>query len=182
MLLDTAAELVSSGPLQEVTMDKVAAVAGVSRALVYKHFANRLDMLHALYRREGEYVNRVLVQDIRKASTLSEKLYALIRGSLSVQQSRGATFAALATLGLRPSPQLNLRFRGHGRLLRAFTEQTVEEIGLDPETAEEALTMALNAIPLVLNQFRQRPAPEYADRLASIYVTMTVEGLKGLLT
>src|SRR5262245_40509438 len=52
-LLDDAAALLDEGGLDAVTMDAVAARAGVSRPLVYKHFPNRRALLTALYRREA---------------------------------------------------------------------------------------------------------------------------------
>lgn len=48
-LLDVAAGLVGSGQLDAVTMESVAEASGVSRALVYRHFANRAELLGALY-------------------------------------------------------------------------------------------------------------------------------------
>ncbi|HET9560157.1 MAG TPA: helix-turn-helix domain-containing protein, partial [Actinomycetota bacterium] len=52
LLLDAAAALVRAGDAGSVSMEAVAEEAGVSRPLVYKHFANRDELLGELYRRE----------------------------------------------------------------------------------------------------------------------------------
>ena len=55
MLLDTAARLAMDHGPDGVTMDAVAASAGVSRPLVYKHFANREELLGAEGMLYGSY-------------------------------------------------------------------------------------------------------------------------------
>jgi len=53
VLIDAAAELVAEGDIEAVSMEAVAERAGVSRPLVYKHFANRNELLAAVYQRES---------------------------------------------------------------------------------------------------------------------------------
>ena len=52
-LLEAAVALVRTKGVQVVSMETVAERAGVSRPLVYKHFANRDEILAAAYRREA---------------------------------------------------------------------------------------------------------------------------------
>jgi AcrR family transcriptional regulator len=51
--LDTAAALILADGLDTLTLDGLAAKAGVSRALVYQHFGNRDELLHVLFDREA---------------------------------------------------------------------------------------------------------------------------------
>src|SRR4051794_25463875 len=69
-LLDAAAELVSTGDMDAVSMEAVAERAGVSRPLVYKHFANRSEMLGALYQREAALLHAELAAAVASADTL----------------------------------------------------------------------------------------------------------------
>ena len=101
VLLDAAAELVAAGDVEAVSMEAVAERAGVSRPLVYKHFANRSDLLAAVYQRESALLHAELTTDVSAAETLEETFRALIHGALRAQASRGATFAALRAAGLR---------------------------------------------------------------------------------
>ena len=65
LLLDAAAEMVAAGDADEVSMESVALRAGVSRALVYKHFANRQALLHALYERESSHLHGSMRAEVR---------------------------------------------------------------------------------------------------------------------
>src|SRR5713101_1521887 len=77
-LLDAAAELVATGDVEEVSMEAVAERAGVSRPLVYKHFANRRELLAAVYQRESALLHAELSADVSTADTLEETFRALI--------------------------------------------------------------------------------------------------------
>ena len=55
-----AGELVASADADSVTMEAVAERAGVSRPLVYKHFANRAELLASLYQRESILLHQEL--------------------------------------------------------------------------------------------------------------------------
>src|SRR5438874_12699832 len=98
-LLDAAAELVAVGDVEAVSMEAVAEKAGVSRPLVYKHFANRSELLAAVYQREATLLHRELAFEVDAAESMEDKFRALIHGALRAQASRGATFAAIRSAG-----------------------------------------------------------------------------------
>src|SRR5437867_2742710 len=100
-LLDAAVELVAAGRIEAISMEAVAERAGVSRALVYKHFANRHELLAAVYQREAMLLHEELTAAVAATRTLEDMFRALIHGALRAQASRGATFAALRAAGLR---------------------------------------------------------------------------------
>src|SRR6478672_4010068 len=85
LLLDAAAALISDGDADNVTMEAVAEHAGVSRPLVYKHFANRREVLDELYRRESALLHRELAIAVAAADTIEAKFRALIHGALAAQ-------------------------------------------------------------------------------------------------
>src|SRR5881398_3845018 len=68
-LLDATAELVAAGDIEAVSMEAVAERAGVSRPLVYKHFANRSEVLAAVYRREATLLHRELAAEVDAAES-----------------------------------------------------------------------------------------------------------------
>src|SRR5256885_7893094 len=98
-LLDAASALLVDGDVDAVSMETVAERAGVSRPLVYKHFANRGELLAALYDREAALLHAELAADVEAAGTGEEMFRALIHGALRAQASRGATLAALRSVG-----------------------------------------------------------------------------------
>src|SRR5262245_5183989 len=66
-LVSAAATLVAEHDVEAVSMEAVAARVGVSRALVYKHFANRHELLAAVYRREATALDAEIVDAVRAA-------------------------------------------------------------------------------------------------------------------
>ena len=180
LLLDAAAEMVAAGDADEVSMESVALRAGVSRALVYKHFANRQALLHALYERESSHLHASMRDAVQQASTLEEMLRALVTGALAAQSERAATFAALASQVGRPRGQRDRQRRRDAQTLGHFTKQAIDELGLDEDVAAAALGLALGSISVVLGQWRRRPSPERAAVLAETWLAMTMGGLRSL--
>src|SRR5579872_3572188 len=100
VLLEKAAELVAANAF-DLSMEAVAEAAGVSRPLLYKHFANRHELLVAVYRREAALLHRELSDAVVAASGVEGKFRALIRGALLAQRTRGAALSALRAAGAR---------------------------------------------------------------------------------
>jgi AcrR family transcriptional regulator len=180
LLLDAAAQILATGPADEVTMETVANRAGVSRALVYKHFAHRQELLGALYERESSLLHRQLSAAVQECDRLEEMLRALVEGALAAQATRSATLVALAAEGARPADQRSRQRRRDGRTLRFFTDRAVGELGIDRELAEPAMRIALSSIVSVLETWRLRPSAESARSLSDVYVTMVMGGLRAL--
>lgn len=179
-LLDTAARLVATGPVEAVTMESVATAAGVSRPLLYKHFANRHELLAALYERESALLHRELSAAVGGCEHLEDMFRALVEGALAAQASRSATFATLAAQGGRPSGQRGMQRRRDARTVAFFVRRAVAELGIPEGPATAGVRIALGSISVVLDQWRRRPTPEAAAELADAYVTMAIGGLRSL--
>jgi len=179
-LLDAAAAMVAAGDAAGVTMESVAAADGVSRALVYKHFANRHDLLAALYERESDSLHEELTKAVSAEEGLEQKFRALVEGALAAQSSRGATFAALSDQGGRRRSQRDLQRRRDDATVRYFTAVAVTQLGLQEHQATVGVRLALGAIAVVLQQWRHRRTPEHAVELADAYVAFAVSGLRTL--
>lgn len=177
--LDAAATLVADGDIEAVSMEAVAEQAGVSRPLVYKHFANRTELLEALYQREAQMLHAEMASEVQAATTVDAMFRALIHGALRAQAERGATFAALRAAGARvPARRAEQRRRDRGTL-RWFTARVVEELGLPRDRAAVAVPVLLGAIGAVLAQWRLRPTAEHAAALEDAYVQLVMNGLRG---
>ena len=57
LILDVAADIVVADGVSAVSMELVGREAGVSKALVYSYFPNRIDLLGALLRREYQAID-----------------------------------------------------------------------------------------------------------------------------
>jgi AcrR family transcriptional regulator len=180
LLLDAAAQILAEGHADEVTIETVATRAGVSRALVYKHFAHRQELLGVLYEQESSLLHRQLSAAVQECDRLEDMLRALVEGALSAQATRSATFVALVAEGARPAGQRARQRRRDGRTLRYFTDQVVRELGIDRDLAEAAMRMALGGIASVLETWRLQPKGETATSLSEMYVSMVMGGLQVL--
>jgi AcrR family transcriptional regulator len=179
-ILDAAEALVASGDVEAVSMETVAERAGVSRPLVYKHFANRGELLAALYEREAALLHAELAADVEAAGTVDEMFRALVRGALRAQASRGATLAALRSVGLRSRASREEQRRRDRTTLRYFGRRAVRQFGLDERRARAGVAILLGAIETVLAQWRLRPTREHAALLEDTYVALVVGGLDEL--
>jgi AcrR family transcriptional regulator len=180
VLLDAAAELVAAGDIEAVSMEAVAERAGVSRPLLYKHFANRGELLAALYQRESALLHAELTAEVSAAQTLEETFRALIHGALRAQATRGATFAALRAAGLRTRERRQEQRERDRTTLRYFAGQAVRDFNLDRRQARAAVAILLGAIDTVLAQWRTDPTRDHAALLEDTYVSLVTGGLDQL--
>lgn len=158
-------------------MDAVAERAGVSRPLVYKHFANRSELLAAVYQRESALLHAELSAAVTSADTVEDMFRALIRGALRAEAERGAAFAALRAAGLRTRERRQEQRRRDRTTLRYFAAMAVRDFGLEEQRAKLGVAILLGAIEAVLAQWRRRPNREQAQLLEETYVVLVAGGL-----
>lgn len=179
-LLDSAAEIAAVRGVEAVTMDSVADEARVSRALVYKHFANRSELLTAVYRREAGLLHEEMAAEVRSADSLEGMFRALIRASMRVSVERGALFAALRAAGAW-NRELRAEQRGRDRAtVKAFATQAAKEYSLPIRDAQRAIAMLLGAIDSIMLQWRTRRTAENAAALEETYLGLVTGGLERL--
>lgn len=181
-LLDAAVTLVRSGDVDAVSMEAVAERAGVSRPLVYKHFANRGELLAAVFRREASMLYEEIAVEVAAAPSIEAMFRTLIRASLRAAAERGHVFAALRSAG-GWTPELRQEQRTRDRsTVRAFARRAERELNVDPARSRAATSMLLSLVDEVLAQWRRRPTPEQARLLEDTYMALVVGGLGAVAT
>jgi AcrR family transcriptional regulator len=180
-LLDAAVELIAAGDVDDVSMEAVAERAGVSRPLVYKHFANRHELLSAVYRREAAAVHEELSAQVVAAGTVEEMFRTLVRGSLRVAAERGHLFAVLRSAGGWTQTIRNQQRARDRNTVKAFSARAARQYGLERREVAPATAVLLGAIDSVVAQWRLRPTQENAYRLEDVYMAM-VSGVYANLT
>jgi AcrR family transcriptional regulator len=171
-LLDVALAIVTSDDLAAVSMETVAERAGVSRPLVYKHFANRNELLAAVYQREAVHLHRQLAAEVAAADSVEAMFRALISGSLRAAGQRGHVFAALRAAGAWNRELRREQRARDADTVRAFSRRAERELGIERGHAMAGTTTLLAAIDPVLAQWRLRPTPENAALVEEIYMGM----------
>lgn len=177
MLLDMAAELVVTDSTEAVSMELVAERCGVSRPLVYKHFANRDELLGALYRREAQRLHQELAEQVGQAGSVEEMFRALVRGALRATADRGHLFATLRAAGGSSREVRRERRRRDARTFRAFAGRAVDELGLDARLGPATISLLLGLIDPVLAQWRLDPTAERAQLLEESYMAIVTASL-----
>ncbi len=171
-LLDAAVALVRTTGVHEVSMEAVAERAGVSRPLVYKHFANRDELLAAAYRREASTLHAELASEVAAAGNIEDMYRALLRGSIRATRERGRTFTALRAAG---GWNRDIRAEQHSRdrdTVRAFAAVAARQYGLDRRRSSSVTAVLLGALEAVLAQWRLDPGAASASFLEETYLAM----------
>lgn len=101
LLLDAAARVVAASHPGVSSMERVAVAAGVSRPLLYKHFANIDELLIALYRRETAAVGREVWQALSQADAGGDRVRVGVRAYFDALAQRRDVLAALSVPGSR---------------------------------------------------------------------------------
>jgi len=179
-LVDAAAALVAEGGVDAVSMESVASRADVSRPLVYKHFANRHELLAAVYRREMAAAEAIVVEAVGRAEGFEPKIRAMIRSILESVPIYAPIFTPLERAGVRDAAYRKEQRARNRRTVRFFARLATAEYGLGEAEAKAATAVLLSGIDSVRSQAQSRPSPERSRFLEDLYVDLVVGGLRRL--
>lgn len=181
-LVAAAALLLAEDGIDEVTMETVAARADVSRPLVYKHFANRHELLAEVYRQSATQLDTAIVAAVDQAQSFEAKIRAMIRASLEAVSTHGPIFDPLVRAGARDAGFRKEQRSRDQRTVRFFARLAMAEYQLDKADATAATSMLLTGIESIRAQWRARPTPERRQFLEDLYVDLVTGGLASLAT
>lgn len=179
-LLDATRDLVDQVGPGGVTMGSVAVHAAVTRALVYKHFDNKDDILLALYRRETKRLDkeiRVLVE--AAPDGFESKLRAFVRATLAVVGDHAGFFAPLRDASTASSAREDKR-HWDSRSVTYFADLAVADFAVDRRTARSAIAVLFSGVPSLLAQSRTRPGPAHRAFLEDTYVDTVIGAMTRL--
>jgi AcrR family transcriptional regulator len=138
-----AASLVTERGPASVTIERVAATAGVSRALAYQHFDNAEAVLVALYRREVHHLGEAILAAVADARGEEAQMRAAIGTFLDIVGARHGLFTVLAASGSPVPAQADDGTRAGHR----FTERLFEQVlGLPRRRARVAAVLTFGAL------------------------------------
>ena len=180
VLLDVAKSLLVKEGASAVTMGNVADRAEVTRALVYKHFENRDELLRDLFRREAVALDKSLRRQVDDApGGFEPKLRAFATAVLATAVTQRDFFGPLRSYGADNSHTQQQRSWDR-RTTRYFTRLAVEAYPMDEADAEAAIGYVLAGIVSLLPRIRENSSEDHRRHIVDLYVTMSVSALQGL--
>ena len=177
-LLDVAAELVAEQGVEAVTMEGVAAAAGVSKGLGYDYFTNRDDLLLAVLDRETDDLWQRVQEALRSSDGFDDQIRSAVSAWMDAVSERGPVLGPLMSAGALGAalPQrhnvMQRRFEEfYGGLIQA-------EFGIARRQAVAAAAILLAGLTGVLERWSQCCDPR--PLLEDTYVGLAVGGLRSL--
>jgi AcrR family transcriptional regulator len=179
-LLAAAAHLLADGGVTAVSMEAVAAEAGFSRPLVYKHFANREELIAELWRRESAHMDAQVMGALRGVDDFETIVRTSVETIIDVLQRRGRNFAPLIR-GQVFAPAVREEQRERSRRTRAwYTDRVIAEFGIDKADAEVAIAVYFAGLDSMLADWQGSEGRADPHRIIEIYVDLVMGGLRSL--
>lgn len=175
--LDVAAELVAEGGFEAVTMESVAARAGVSKGLGYAYFDNRGELLAALFERETGQLDRPATRAAAEQDSFEGKVRATVSVVFDTVAAKGPLLARL--LRAEAEGPINERRTKRQRVIeKRWAQLIADEYGVEPETARASAAIMLSSIPRVIELWATGKGSREA--LTDIYTRMCTAAARDL--
>lgn len=160
-------------------MGTVAERAGVTRALVYKHFANREELLSAVFRREAAKLDSAMVARVTAAQGLEERLRSFVCAVFQAVDTHGPIFTPLQSQSSHPGFVKEQRKRDR-RTVRFFAELAATEYDLSTRDATAAMSVLLSGIASLRSQAQARTTAAQRESLENLFIDLVIGGLTRL--
>jgi AcrR family transcriptional regulator len=176
-LLDVAALAIVEEGIDAVTMEGIAARAGVSKGLGYAYFRNRDELVVALYDREMRSLDERVMKAIAAEATLEAKVRATLTVWFAHLYERGEIIATLAMAQPAEGPVADRRRARQHALERFWTELVIEEYPNVPKHLARAMAAAaLSGAGGLVESWVRRKASR--SELIPAYTAFVVEGMR----
>jgi AcrR family transcriptional regulator len=155
--IDIAAELVRSEGTTAVTMERVAAISGLSKPVLYRHFDDRGDLLLAVLERCWRDLDRSVAARLRTADTVDESLKALVVGYFDEIAAQGALVRLMVANASR-EPVVEQARQVRRRAAEAqWSDFYQRRLGLAPDVADAGAAILRSALQGAAEYWIDRP-------------------------
>jgi AcrR family transcriptional regulator len=177
-LLDATLALVLERGPDAVTMGAVAERSGVARGLVYKHFANKEELLAGLHLREASRIDREIRRKVAAApegfaATFEAYVAAVVEGVAGTSDLFAPLRAASAHTGTAAAQGSWDR-----RTVTWFAQLAATDFGLPEADARTAMSLLLGGVHNLVRLVRRSPGRR--AQLERQYVRLVVGALSSL--
>jgi AcrR family transcriptional regulator len=173
--LDVTAELVSEKGVEAVTMESVAAAAGVSKGLGYAYFSNRNELLLSLLNRELGELRRLTQEQVRLASDFEGRLRATVGAWFDVMADRGALISTLLQAQAIQGPLAERRRSYNAEVQEFYGRLAEKEFGIPRRKATVMAAILLAGMTGLIERWR---AGESRRLLEETYIDVVMGALR----
>jgi AcrR family transcriptional regulator len=177
--LDVTAELVAAKGVEAVTMEAVAAAAGVSKGLGYAYFSNRNELLLSLLNREQEELQRRISDEVRQSSDFEGRLRATVRAWFDVMTERGALISTLLQAQAIQGPLAERRKSYNAEVQEFYGRLAEREFGIPRRKATVMAAILLAGMTGIIERWRNGEA---RGLLEETYVEVVMGALRDAST
>jgi AcrR family transcriptional regulator len=144
-LLEVAGRIIGESGVAALNMERLAAEAGVSKALPYRHFQNTGEVLVSLLEEEWVWTDNEIAQRLAAATTFEEKVLAGLQPYLDAVVARGPAFPILMVERSPIEPLATLQRQRTRDIVAFWTDVNAASFGIDRRTAAIAAGIVLGA-------------------------------------
>jgi AcrR family transcriptional regulator len=178
--LNAAAAIILDQGVDAVSMEAVAAHAGVNKVIVYRQFANRGELLVALFDREIAIFNRRIGDAIAAPGTFEERTLRTLDVWFDVIASSGPLLGAIGDARVFDDKVLQ-RYNASQKQGTAFMGAFfAEEYAVSKDDAVDVAAMFIAALDGLLERWIASPGRRTRRRLAATYTTALLATLDAL--
>jgi AcrR family transcriptional regulator len=176
--LDVAAELITGQGVDSVTMEAVAAAAGVSKGLGYAYFTNRGDLLLAVLEREMGELERRVNEALAAGDTFEARIRGAVHAWLDTLSERGGLLDKLLKASQLQRPLRERRAASFRRIENFYGKMAADEFGIPERQATAAAAIMVAGLNGLLE--RWIVARDSRRMLEDTFIDLTLGGLKRL--
>ncbi len=134
-LLDAAAELIVTQGFDALTMERVAERVHVNKAMVYRYYANRDDLLVAVFDRANTRLDAVLQDSLRDAVTFEQKVHTIVSTYLDALDRNDLTITHMQGRNVGGPVVKSYQDRRLVAVLQFITELVTTHFNVEPARA-----------------------------------------------
>lgn len=177
-LLDVAAGLILDKGIEAVTMEGVAAAAGVSKGLGYAYFTNSSTLLRALLEREVRKLQASIVEAFAAETTFEGQLRATIHAWFDHIEEQGILMGRLLQATRNDGPHVEAR-NAYNRFNDQWWADLAErELGVPNVEGRIATAILLAGLEGVVQRWTQ--CGDSREELENVFMRVAMGGLANL--
>jgi AcrR family transcriptional regulator len=177
-LLDVAAQLILDKGIEAVTMEGVAAAAGVSKGLGYAYFDNSSALLRALLEREVGKLNKRISAAYLEAHDFESRLRATIHAWFDHVEENGILLGRLVEAARNDGPHVEAR-NAYNRFNETWWADLAErELGVPNGRGQIATAVILAGLQGVVQRWTQ--CGDTREELEEVFMRLAMGGLRNL--